>query len=1104
MRVALSFIGVIAIPLGGRAQEPALSFSLVVQMSHAGYVSKMLLDPPNRQLATVSNSGEIKIWDLVRRQEVWTFKHKLGIATIGFGAIAFNREGSELASADDNGVIHLINLKTGASTEINVPESSISAFAFSASGDRLAIGGFGGRVDVVDLIPTVKVTTIFDPPRSSNSEIARQLNEGKSLRSVSALRFTRSTDTLVAGMSDGDIYEFNSKTALPPPQLLLHANGWVAELGDASGTLVGAIVNLTANSVGIWDVRRKLQIVSRIDCNTQVDIHNVALGGNLAATTCYNDKTQKHSFDLWKLPSGENAPIPADMRSMNIQSPSVISDDGSLIVTTDGAQRLSVTDLNVGGTHKAMEQSPVHTIDRLEYLSSTHELVVSTGDQAYVWRTTGTTSVNTYTARYGQVAFTDDGVWVAYFDQSHRLRVESRKTKESIETPVVDALVFRVAISSVGPTVFWMNGAGYGGYAKYWRPGESGSHILCQTDIGGEIAVSSLGTFFLIGCNIGTQRFSSAEVLLFRSKDMQLVHSEYGDLINVDSFLPRPVSVAGVFFSRDEKFYGINFGHQIIVGGTDGHEHLKIQNDSEHLKGFLGPIAISDGGHLVSAQELQLPMPAIEGQAPTFQSQNLVLFDSGTGKRISELPIESMAKSLVFAENKLLVGSVDGTVTVHSVPSLSDLATLVHPNGWLAIAPDGFFDGNAEALHWIGWRPKNQRTIVPLDLLYDSYFRPDLLTDVMKSRYTPAKATLATQLGLGSLQVMLDQGYVHTEKSGAQSLLCFSDPPTSSIAVYSDGAPLTFASDQIERGPSLTCPWAAPLPSGAAKIESRLDNPTSISSKAHCPRVQPVTNLPQDRGGVLRLLTIAVGTYSASSSFRALPSAVPSAIAIEKLFSEQPRGEGYLYRDIDVQAGLRDGGIIPTLANIRHSWDEMISRAKPEDTVVVFLAGHGLVPQGTQMFYFAPFDFESTSLATERNTGLNVAMIADMIRNVSARRVVLIIDACQSGAALTSLSKIGEIKAKTQGRLVPGRAFGVYTLASATAFQDAIALPAEGLSPLAEVLVRAQTGEAKGRTTNITVGSIFDKVCRDLPVRARETPLIYAAGDNFAFLTTVH
>src|SRR5262249_12212833 len=147
------------------------------------------------------------------------------------------------------------------------------------------------------------------------------------------------------------------------------------------------------------------------------------------------------------------------------------------------------------------------------------------------------------------------------------------------------------------------------------------------------------------------------------------------------------------------------------------------------------------------------------------------------------------------------------------------------------------------------------------------------------------------------------------------TLLCFSDRPQE-LDLYSDGAPLSFAASQIERGTNATCPWVVKIPKSAAKIEG---GKRRASGLWHCPTVtSPASDhAPQ---GTLHVLTVAVTTQGPVSTYAALPSAVPSALALEKLFSAQPKGSGHPFRDIVVEPGLRDGGLPPTLENIRSSW----------------------------------------------------------------------------------------------------------------------------------------------------------------------------------------
>jgi hypothetical protein len=76
----------------------------------------------------------------------------------------------------------------------------------------------------------------------------------------------------------------------------------------------------------------------------------------------------------------------------------------------------------------------------------------------------------------------------------------------------------------------------------------------------------------------------------------------------------------------------------------------------------------------------------------------------------------------------------------------------------------------------------------------------------------------------------------------------------------------------------------------------------------------------------------------------------------------------------------------------------------------------------------------------------------------------------------------------------------VYTLASATAFQQAISLPNTGTGPLAKVLMHAVSERLKGGQKIISAGALLHDVCQDLPSETGQTPLVYFAGRDFPLI----
>lgn len=56
------------------------------------------------------------------------------------------------------------------------------------------------------------------------------------------------------------------------------------------------------------------------------------------------------------------------------------------------------------------------------------------------------------------------------------------------------------------------------------------------------------------------------------------------------------------------------------------------------------------------------------------------------------------------------------------------------------------------------------------------------------------------------------------------------------------------------------------------------------------------------------------------------------------------------------------------------------------DVLVLLFSGHGTVPAGQEMFYFVTSDTNGQSPASERDTGLSTAMLAEALRDSGSAR----------------------------------------------------------------------------------------------------------------------
>jgi len=142
----------------------------------------------------------------------------------------------------------------------------------------------------------------------------------------------------------------------------------------------------------------------------------------------------------------------------------------------------------------------------------------------------------------------------------------------------------------------------------------------------------------------------------------------------------------------------------------------------------------------------------------------------------------------------------------------------------------------------------------------------------------------------------------------------------------------------------------------------------------------------------LYVVSVGIDQY-ASDKLQKLDNAVNDAKGIIETLSNNTKG---LFANIkpiallDEQAGL---------AKIKQALLQVGKEAKPNDLVVLFLAGHGISLDGR--YYFLPYDAKLTGGNIKeqiKSTSLTQKNLSDIISALPTSRVAVLIDSCNSGA----------------------------------------------------------------------------------------------------------
>jgi WD40 repeat protein len=244
----------------------------------------------------------------------------------------------------------------------------------------------------------------------------------------------------------------------------------------------------------------------------------------------------------------------------------------------------------------------------------------------------------------------------------------------------------------------------------------------------------------------------------------------------------------------------------------------------------------------------------------------------------------------------------------------------------------------------------------------------------------------------------------------------------------------------------------------------------------------------------LHVLAIGVNTYR--NAALNLVYSVPDARGVAEFFRDSGR---QLFRNIKVtelfDADATKAKILASLNDLRD--------AKNADVVVVYLAGHGTTLKDD--WYFVPHDVTNPEVAEAlAKGGLSSTELAGMVKSIPARKVVVLIDACKSGAATIGFRGLEERRVLAQ----LSRATGTHLIASTTKEQLASEIENLGHGVFTYALLEGLGGKASASSQDVTARKLMVYVEQALPELSKryrteeQFPVVSSTGMDFPL--TVH
>ena len=379
-----------------------------------------------------------------------------------------------------------------------------------------------------------------------------------------------------------------------------------------------------------------------------------------------------------------------------------------------------------------------------------------------------------------------------------------------------------------------------------------------------------------------------------------------------------------------------------------------------------------------------------------------------------------------------LTGSLDGTARLWDIATGDELAKLIGMaaisnartvfRDWLVITPEGLFDGSAGAREKVTFRVGDGLSVVPVDRFFQDFYRPGLLTAIWSGQHEmPEEKLFGSKPPTIEITAPAQNGVVESEHLVLEATVTDQGHGIKGPWLLHNGVRV-LAPGKVERqGNVVRRQFQVALVEGKNQFEVRAASADgSWESEPDRRELTYEKLLPKPD---VYLLAIGVGKYSDASLQLSYPTVDAEAMA--DLF--QKRGPAF-YRHVHLVKLLDEKA---TRSGILQAIGQLTTQARPQDTLIVFLAGQGMLID--QQYYFLPHELrrqEKTLDEAVRGQGLLAAELGEKLAAVPALKRMVIFDTGQS-AATVALAKRSRNPFAFRGVIERlSRAEGAFTLAA--------------------------------------------------------------------------